>query len=257
MQGWNIFIHSARMVFGNLGAALRISGVLYAAYMVINAYFLLTYSDDLLILQKTMEAGIIPPTLPSGLFPTMILNFVVGLLSSLWIAVLWHRFVLLSEVPQSVFPPLYAGMIAAYLGKTIQLSLLLALVGVMLGMLLGLALGPLLGGFAASAIPLTLLGVLLFVSYRLGLVFPAVAMEAPVSFKTSWDKTQAAAGSIGQLAIIAVVFVLLIQIPSNMNPDPTSVVNLIYSYVIGWIAMMVGISVLTTLYGIYVEGREL
>jgi len=257
MQGWNIFIHSARMVFGNLGPALRISGVLYAAYMAVNAYFLLTYSDDLMALEKTMAAGILPPEFPGGLFPTMVLSFVVGLLSSLWIAVLWHRFVLLSEVPQTIIPPFYAGMIAAYLGKTIQLGLVLAIVGILLGMLLGVALGPLLGAFSASVIPLTLLGVLLFMSYRLGLVFPAVALKAPISFKTSWDKTQTASGSIAQLAIIAVVFVLLIQIPSSMNPDPTSVVNLVYSYVVGWIAMMVGISVLTTLYGIYVEGRGL
>ena len=245
------------MVFGNLGPALRISGFLYALYMAMNAYFVLTYSEDLAALQAAMAAGVMTPELPSGLFPTMVLNFVVGLLTSLWIAVLWHRFVLLSQVPETIIPPLYAGMVATYLGRTLQLALMLALVGVMLGMLLGVALGPLLGAVAMVGIPLILLGVLLYLSYRLGLVFPAVSLKAPISFKTSWEKTQTASGAIAQLAIIAVVFAVLIQIPSNMNPDPTSLINMVYSYAVGWIAMMVGISVLTTLYGMYIEGREL
>lgn len=257
MQGWNIFIHSVRMVFGNLGPALRISGLLYLIYMIVNAYFLLNFADDLVELQYSMSTGHLPEVLPSGLIATMVLNFVIGLLTSLWIAVLWHRFVLLGQTPQSAMPPLYAGMVLMYLGKTIQLSLMLAVVGVVLGGFIGLALAPILGALAAVSIPLMLLGALLYLSYRLGLIFPAVALSKTMTFRESWSKTTAASGAIAQLAVIAVVFAILIQIPSNMNPDPTSTINLIYSYVVGWIAMMVGISVLTTLYGIYVEGRTL
>lgn len=257
MQGWNIFIHSVRMVFGNLGPALRISALLYLAYMIVNAYFLLNFADDLVELQYSMSTGHLPEVLPSGLISTMVLNFVIGLLTSLWIAVLWHRFVLLGQTPETVIPPLYAGMVLIYLGKTIQLSLMLAVVGVVLGGFIGLALAPILGALASVSIPLILLGALLYLSYRLGLIFPAVALSKAMTFRKSWSKTTAASGAIAQLAVIAVIFAILIQIPSNMNPDPTSIINLIYSYVVGWIAMMVGISVLTTLYGIYVEGREL
>ena len=257
MQGWNIFTHSVRMVFGNLGPALRISALLYLVYMIVNAYFLLNFADDLMQLQYSMSKGQIPTVLPSGLISTMVLNFVVGLLTSLWIAVLWHRFVLLAQIPETIIPPLYMGMVLIYLGKTIQLSLMLAVVGVVIGTLLGLALGPMLGALAGMSIPLILLGALLYLSYRLGLIFPAVALSETMTFKSSWEKTKSASGAIAQLAVIAVIFAILIQIPSNMNPDPTSTINLIYSYAVGWIAMMVGISVLTTLYGIYVEGREL
>lgn len=257
MQGWKIFIHSVQMVFGNLGPALRISGLLYLAYMLMNAYFLLNYANDLSVLQQNMAAGYMPMELPSGLVTTMALNFVISLLTSLWIAVLWHRFILLSQVPESAIPPLFSGMLASYLGKTIQLALMLAVFGVALGMLLGVAIGPFLGPSAATAIPLILFGVLLYLSYRLGLVFPAIALNTSMTFKSSWENTKSASGAIAQLAVIAVVFVIIIQIPSNMNPDPTSIINLIYSYVVGWIAMMVGISVLTTLYGIYIEGREI
>jgi len=257
MQGWNIFTHSVRMVFGNLGPALRISGLLYLAYIAVNVYFQLTYAADLAALQRNMAMGHMPMALPSGLLGMMALNFIVALLTSLWIAVLWHRYVLLTENPDTVIPPLLARAIGAYLGKTIQLALMLAIVGLALGMLLGVAIGSLLGSAAASIIPLLLLGVLLYLSYRLGLVMPAVAINKPLAFKTSWEKTAAASGAIAQLAVIAVVFAIIIQIPSNMNPNATSIVNLVYTYVVGWMAMMVGVSVLTTLYGVYIEGREL
>jgi len=257
MQGWNIFTHSVRMVFGNLGPAMRISGLLYLVYMLVNAYFLVNYADVLSELQRGMASGNMPLTLPSGLISTMVLNFVVGLLTSLWIAVLWHRFVLLAQTPDTAIPPLYAGVVATYLGKTIQLALALAIVGFAIGVLLSFVIGPFLGPMTAMAIPLILLGVLLYLSYRLGLVFPTVALNKTMTFRSSWEKTKTASGAIAQLAVIAVIFAILIQIPSNMNPDPISAINLIYSYVVGWIAMMVGISVLTTLYGIYVEERKL
>lgn len=257
MQGWNIFIHSVRMVFGNLGPAMRISGLLYLVYMLMNAYFILNYSDDLMVLQSLMAVGLMPPELPNGLVLVMALNFAVWLLTSLWIAVLWHRHILLSQSSEMIVPHLFTGVIARYLGKTIQLALMLSVVGFALGMLLGVAVGPLLGPLAATTIPLILLGVLLYLSYRLGLVFPAIALDQTMTFKASWEETKSASGAIAQLAVIAVVFVIIIQIPSNMNPDPTSIINLVYSYVVGWIAMMVGVSVLTTLYGVHVEGRKI
>ena len=256
MQGWNIFTHSVRMVFENLIPALRISGLLYLVYMLVNAYFLINYADDISALQQNMADGFMPMALPSGLVTTMALNFVVGLVTSLWIAVLWHRFILLAQIPEMVVPPLYFDMIMRYLGKTIQLALMLVVFGVLFGMLLGVAIGPFLGPFGLS-IPLILLGVLLYLSYRLGLVFPAIALSESMPFSVSWQNTKSASGAIAQLAVIAVVFAIIIQIPSNMNNDSTSIINLIYSYVVGWIAMMIGISVLTTLYGIYIEGREI
>lgn len=257
MQGWKIFIHSVRTVLENMGPALRISAVLYAAYVVVNLYFTLNYLDDLMLWQVAVALDIIPPEMPSGFFPAVILNLAVTLFASLWIAVLWHRFVLLSQIPETAIPPLYVDVTARYLGKTLQLALILVPVGLVLLMLLGLAFGPLLGESAGGAILITMLGVLLYLSYRFGLVFPATALKVEMSFKTSWDKTQAAAGAIGQLAVIVIVAIMVIQIPSSMNPNPVSAINLIYSYAVGWFAMMVGISVLTTLYGVYIEGREL
>ena len=257
MQGWKIFTHSVRMVFGNLGPALRISGVLYLVYVAVNVYFMNNFGNDIQTIQQNMAAGLMPEELPSGLVSMMVLNFVVAILTSLWIAVIWHRYVLLEENSGAIIPPLYIGTIAAYLGKTIQLTLMLVAIGILLGVLLGFGIGLLVGSAAASIVPLVLLGVILYLSYRLGLVMPAVAIQNPMTFKSSWEKTKLASGPIAQLAAIAVVFAIVIQIPSNMNPNQTSVINLVYSYAVGWIAMMVGVSVLTTLYGVYAEGREL
>ena len=74
MQGWKIFTHSVQMVFGNLGPALRISGLLYLAYIAVNAYFQLTYAEDLAVLQRNMQMGHMPMALPSGLLGMMVLK---------------------------------------------------------------------------------------------------------------------------------------------------------------------------------------
>lgn len=257
MQGWKIFTHSMRMVFENMGPALRISGLLYAVYVAVDLYFRLNYLDDWMVFQLALALDIIPPVPPRGFFPTMVLNFIVALSTSFWIAVLWHRFVLLSEAPKTVFPPFYSDVFGRYFWRMIQLALMVIAFGFVLLMLLGLALGPLLGDSAGMVIKTIMMGAVLYLSYRFGLVFPAVALNMPISFKTSWTKTEAASGAIGQLAVVGVMASIIIQIPSSMNSDPISVINLTYSYVVGWFAMMIGISVLTTLYGIYIEGREL
>jgi len=56
---------------------------------------------------------------------------------------------------------------------------------------------------------------------------------------------------------VAPVNTFLVQLPSRLNPDPTSIISLIYSNVLGWFIMMGGASVLTTLYGVLIERREL
>lgn len=257
MQGWKIFIHSVRMVFENLGPALRISGLLYVTYVAVNLYFMLNYSDDLLVLQLAWALGIIPPEPPRGFYTAMVLSLVTALLVNLWVAVLWHRFVLLSQISETVVPPFYPNVIVTYFGKTVQLMLMLIPVGVVVLVVLSLAFGSFAGKFTGMIIPQILLGVFLYLFYRFGLIFPAVALKTPMNFKTSWEKTKAGSGAIGQLAVIVIAASIVIRIPGGMNPDPISVINLTYSYVVGWIAMMVGVSIFTTLYGVYIEGREL
>ncbi|HHI69987.1 MAG TPA: hypothetical protein ENJ91_03210 [Rhodobacteraceae bacterium] len=252
MTGWKIFTHSLKMVFGNIDAALRISLVLYLAQQAVGIYFAGKYGQTLKMMEQNML--VIPP---SGFWPTLFVMLLVSLVTSLWIAISWHRYVLLEENPRTFIPPVSGERLLAYFGKTVILMLIMIAIGAVVGFvvsLLGFAIGP---QALEVIVPLILIGTMLYFSYRIGLVFPAVALDKPIGFRESWEITRSAAGAVFQLSVIAIGFAILIRLPGNMAPDSMSVIDMVYSAVMGWIAMMVGVSVLTTLYGVYEEGREL
>lgn len=264
MQSWKIFTHSLRMIFDNLAAALKVSAVLYIIQFVVVSYFMLTYSDIILELIKfsqNPDPAKILPDIPSGFVGAVILTGGVFLVTSFWIAVMWHRYILRNETTSAVVPTFRPNEIMAYFGKTVQLVLILFVVYVGTMLIAGLVIGlfaqvlgqPVLGLLFRVAVGLSVQ----YFLYRFSAVLPSAALAMPITFKEAWVKTAPASGAILGLAAIIVVFTQLVQIPSMLNPDPTSAINIAYEFVLGWIVMLLGVSILTTLYGIYIEGREI
>ena len=60
MEAWAIFIHAVRMVFGNFGDALRVTGVLYLAMFVAQWVFLGNLVGDQAAIQQRIIAGTMP-----------------------------------------------------------------------------------------------------------------------------------------------------------------------------------------------------
>lgn len=263
MQSWKIFTHSLRMIFDNLVAALKVSAVLYIIQFVAVSYFMLTYGEIMQALvrfSQDPDPAKVPPVIPAGFAGSMILTGVIFLVTSLWIAVMWHRYILRNETTSALVPKFHPGEIMAYFGKTVQLGLIMLVVYTGTLLVAGLVLG-----IIAQVVGLTNLDIvfravlgtsILYFSYRLSAVLPGAALSKPVTFKEAWAKTGPASGVILGLAIIIVIFTQLVQIPSMLNPDPASAINIAYEFVLGWIVMLLGVSILTTLYGIYIEGRE-
>ncbi len=252
MQSWKIFTHSLGMVFNNLGAALRISLVLYLIQAAVSVYYAITFSDYLTAISTGHMA---PP--PQGALIPGLLVLVTSILVPIWVAVAWHRYILLEEISGAVIPAFHGPQTMAYLGKTILIGLLVIIGGMAIGMVLGFVFAAVFGQMGAMAGILLMLLFMIYISYRVGLVLPAAALGKSMTFGESLDTTSADKGAILGLALITAGFAILMQVPSYFNSDPASIIGIVYSQVIGWIAMMVGVSVLTTLYGMYVEKREL
>ncbi|MFP7569374.1 hypothetical protein ACGKZZ_01235 [Marivita sp. S2033] len=249
MQGWQIFRHSFNLVMTNLDQALRLSLVLY---LVQSAYTIYSYLNPPELTE--VEGTQIPTMSPETVLPTIVLGL-LAVIASLWIAVAWHRFALMGEQVRGWVPRFHGSEILSYLGRSILIGFLIVfgviIVSVPVG-LLSAGLPALLG-----LLTLFLVGFAAYLFFRLGIMLPAAALGNKLRLGEAWAATKGQSATILVLALIVVGASIVIQLPSWFNDDPSSIINLVYALVMNWIATMIGISVLTTLYGHYVEGRSI
>jgi hypothetical protein len=254
MKGVQLFTHSIQQVIGNLGPALRISGVLYVVQIAASLIFGVSFMVDGEASAAAMRAG----SFPWGGFLAVIL---VSLVTSLWIAVGWHRYVLRLESPNGIVPPLHADRMLAYFGRSILLAIVLMLIGMVIGFVVGLVLYPILGrspGMGTAFLFVVLIYVpVVVVSYRLSLSLPGAALGEPMGFGASWEATKGAGGDILVLGILSVVSAAVIDLPPVWIFPNLKILATAWQLVSSWVFLMVGISILTTLYGHYAERRPL
>jgi hypothetical protein len=254
-MAWSIFVHSIRQVFGNLGGALQVSAVLMLAQMGI----LLTFGKVLLLDEASRNYMIQNGSFPWGQF---LLALVLVTILSLWIAVGWHRYVLLEERPTLV-PALKMDRILGYFGKSLLIGLILVLPLIVLVYVGGLIATALVKGGAGLIVVLFVVGLIVYlplatIGTRLATVLPGVALEPEVPLFSGWEATRDATWTIlGVVLLSLICFGGLEFILARILPDPTTLPATIANIILKWVATMVGVSVLTTLYGHYVENRPL
>lgn len=248
MKGWKIFVQSLRLVFANLREALRISLLPFLVASVAMAWFLTSNAEFLADDSAGDLAGF------NGL--SLVVFLVVGAVAYLWIAVAWHRYVLLREEGAGWVPTFHGDRILGYLWRGILLGLVMIIPAVVVAIIVGLL-------AASGSFSLVVVGsvvatfVLAVIAYRLSPVLPAVALGEPLRMKEAWDKTRGAGWDIALLALITAVINALVQVVGEMGGNPGAPLAVIYMVVTGWLQFMVGLSILTTIYGHYVEGRSI
>jgi hypothetical protein len=244
MKSWTIFTHSLRQVFGNLPAALRVSGVIYLGMIVLISLVVRAY------LPRMVQPG------HGGELAGFVLSVsLIALAGSIWIGVAWHRYVLLVETTGLV-PPLRAGRMLGYLGTSLLIGLILA-VGIGLpGVLLLRVVSQ---GSPSLFIPvMTVMFLAAFVvSFRLSTALPGSALGARQSIADAWRATSGSTYTLLGLAVLVGVFSWLLQKAGQPFLRFGLVPFAVATAVTTWISMMVGFSVLTTLYGHYIEKRPL
>ena len=261
MHGIQIFTHSLRQVFGNLGAALRISAVL--TLVQFGLFFALG-------LQVVYSADGGRAMMMNGTFPfgrLALLGLISGIIS-LWIAVAWHRYVLLEETPGAVIPTWNGSRIWSYFVT----GLLIFLIGLAATIVTALLAGAL-AGFGVAAMGMarpgghgiaggvagSVVGVatMLYIFFRYSPALPASALGKPLGLSAAWRTMAGKGGTLIMLTIVSTLFsVAIIFVPAQVF-GPGSIIGLVIGLIAQWINLMVGISVITTLYGHYVERRAL
>ena len=139
MKGWEIFIHSVRLVFSNLNAALQISLVPYA---ISGLAFLFLGASAISLMEAGDPAQLMQVS--GGVWLGLLVYGVVAILMSLWIAVAWHRYVLLEEYPTGWIPGFHGDRIGSYFMKGLLLGLLIFGAVLLASVTVGLILIPIL-----------------------------------------------------------------------------------------------------------------
>ena len=254
MKAWQIFMHSVRQVTGNFESALKIS--LIPTLIMTVASVLLLGGAGLM----APDDGIESPGAVAGISLGLIVMLIVLIAGSMWIAVNWHRFVLLGEAPQGCVPTFRGDRVWAYFRRSIGMflvliaaSLLLTLIGGLVGALFGRLFGE--GGLIISLALIVWLSMVLL-GYRLTISLPGAALGSELGLMAGLNATKDDNVTIFLLALISVFATLALGMLGGLL-SAIPVLGTGIGFLSQWLVTMVGLSILTTLYGHYVEGRAL
>ena len=254
MKAWRIFRHSVRQVTGNLPTALRVSLVPMAVQVAV------------LVAMMAVIVAFSPMIESSGPDLGLILGFLAGVvvvaITALWIAVAWHRFILMGEAPRGWIPAFHGARLWAYFLRSLGQALVTGLVAVILGMVVGFVVDLLFptdeGVVKLTAIVLLVFLPVLTLGLRLWAGLPGAAIDGGQGFGAGWDATEGATGTLLALTGIGILAQLgLSLVGSALDYANLWILSAAWQLVVSWLVTMVGVSVLTTLYGHYVEGRPL
>lgn len=244
--------HALRMIFHDPAVTLRLTLV----------PMLLAYGVALLLSQVLIGApgpgapmgGIVGYGTPgAGFFlgVLVILVLVFAILS--WAAVAWHRYALLSERPASFLPPVDQKRILAYFGAGLRIALMTIALAIPLAIVLGV-LGSFVHPFSVTFALFMNVGIALLAAQvlRYSLILPAAALDKPLTLRESRLDTR---GRFGLCLIVTIVALLI----STMGDQIAATLGIgwIATLLFDWVGFVFGLSVLTTLYGACIEGREL
>lgn len=238
-DGWRLVLKAVQLVVNNLVMAVVFS-LPYVLGSVALARATVTVVD--------VDTG----AFAVGPFLLLLVAFV---LLFLWTAVSWHRYILLEEVPGHSAPLVSWGPMFGYLGKIIVFALLsIPAMMVLSGFFLS-QLSSVMTTTLGSTIVLTLVGmVFMYVFFRLSPVLPAAALEIPMRIGQAWGLTSAHGGAIYGVVLFTGAMSLLSQ---GFAALPHGPITWVLTIVVQWLNLMIGLSLLTTLYGHIVEERPL
>ncbi len=253
-NGYRMLQHTVRQVFGNLGAAARLTLLLALAPSIVAIVIM---GPGTFTLIQTQGQNIDPTAIPDDLgafFLGSILTVVVALITYCWAAVGWHRFILLEEGGAGVVPVWNGGRIMSYMGRAVVLVLVMIGIGILSSFILVplVSMGVTVAFLAGTA---WILG-LTWVFTRLGLILPAAAVGTKMSLGESWTATKPVASD---LLVPLIVIALAINVVTRLNFGifGPSLIGSCISMAIYWIQMLLSLSLMTTIYGTQIEGRSL
>ncbi len=244
---WKILLHSYRMIANNLSVVFRIA--LMPWLVVVSLIFMSNlvrfghFIPQPLDVQSAQDLGV-------GYVIGAFLVVAIFISVYLWVIVAWHRFILLAETPNGYFANWHGRQNFDYFVKGILIMLILLIP--MIAFVIVIAFF----GVVYWFLLLPIFGVIFsFLYIRISLVLPAAALGVPMKIGESWAITKDASMTILRLAVLSVGLGIVMGLFDQLIGDQgiMTFVALFLNAAIG----LLSVSIITTLYGVLVEGREL
>ncbi len=254
MLGLEIFVHSVKMVLRNLTQALQISVVpaLIGGFLAIGLFFLFGVPFE----EFNSETNGFPEGVTAASFTGFLLCLMAVVFGvMLWIVVSWHRFVLLEEYPSGLVPPFRFDRVLAYFGRLLMLGLIALIIMIPGALIMGM--------MAQSSVALGILvwlGLIIFLTigfYRASPILPGAAIGKPIKLSEAWQATSGASGAIALLVVLSILFQILLQLLASLLLFVPIIGVLIVLFASMLIVPLINVSILTTIYGVFIEKREL
>ncbi len=257
MVAFNLIRHAFRMIFTNFGQALRVSVGPYAILLVVAYGLVSLFADPAVVLNMRNTVQ----TSQGSILAVILAILIMTLFVSSWVAVSWHRFILLEEY-SGILPSLKGRPIWSYVGKGLLLGLIVLFAALIVFFVLGLVATPFMGsggnpGPVLIALSLISTSLISFISLRLGVALPGTAVDNPLSFGEAWNATGDFSGPIFGVAIMLTAINILPGILLVWVYAAAPMIGFSLDLALYWLTIMLGITVLTTLYGHIVERRKL
>ncbi|WP_162798949.1 hypothetical protein [Paracoccus indicus] len=186
----------------------------------------------------------------------------IAALLFLALAVSWHRHVLLGDAPRLVAPRRGWQMLS-YQGTAVLIALAFIPPVMITSALIGISFAQL--SQMGDTLWLPFMLVILFyvlanaIVMRLCVALPGAALRSVRPIRTAWRATRGHAGSFLLLAALAMVAQAAMPLlPAAVISRTGSVTAaLATGVVVSWAAALLALSLLTTMWGYFVEGRDL
>jgi hypothetical protein len=252
--------HAFRSTTDNIGFAFHISWpwmlMLFPITVAGNIYLTLHAAQD----PKEFD--------PKSLLLVLLMT-IPSVIAYSSIAVNWHRYILLDEVAEGWSRLRIDGLMWRYIGNVLGIIVLITLLGFVTGIPLGIVTYFTKGlGWPSAVIYglgiLGILGLALVSSYRLSVKLPSIAIgSTDFGLRDAWNAT---VGNFWQILGLVLLFfacvllvgltiLLLTYLIGQLGTLSLSVLIAI-QVAVNWVATILGVTLLTSLYGFFVEGRE-
>lgn len=182
----------------------------------------------------------------------------------LWAAAAWHRFILLSERPRGFWPIVPWSAYLAFLRKGLLIGLLVVLIvfaasfayGAVLGIAAGFTKRP--PGLVAIVIGLCVFFPIIVMALRIAVNLPGAAIQSPDRMGEIWhDMTDSFWTLLGLLIALTILRYLVGEAQSFLGLTSLTTRGFLLAAALESLQVILSLSIVTTLYGHYVEKRPL